>query len=54
MLMLVQVLHNTKKEAKKLLQKYVAFSLKINVLLHFFLLLRAQWQLAMYFESSSE
>lgn len=35
MLMLVQVLHNTKKEAEKLLQKYVSFSLKINVLLHF-------------------
>lgn len=36
MLMLVEVLHNTKKEAKKLLQKYVAFSVKTDVLLHFF------------------
>lgn len=36
MLMLVQVLHNTKNEAGKLLQKYVAFSVKTDVLLHFF------------------
>lgn len=36
MLMLLLVLHNTKKEAKKLLQKYVAFSAKTDVLLHFF------------------
>lgn len=36
MLMLVQVLHNTKKEAKKLLRKYIAFSAKTDVLLLFF------------------
>lgn len=36
MQMLVQVLHNTKKEAKKLLQKYIVFSAKTDVLLHFF------------------
>lgn len=34
--MLVKVLGNTKKEVKKLLQMYVAFSVKNNVLLQFF------------------
>jgi len=39
--MLVKVLDNTKKEAKKLLLKYVAFSVTTNILLQFFPLLRA-------------
>lgn len=34
--MLVKVSDDTKKEAKKLLLKYVAFSVKTNVLLQFF------------------
>lgn len=34
--MLVKVLDNTKKEAKKLLPKYAAFSVKTNVLLQVF------------------
>lgn len=34
--MLVKVLDNTKKEVKKLLLKYIVFSVKTNILLQFF------------------